>query len=203
MLYILKYFNDLTEEQILKIKSYADILIEWNKVINLVSRKDIENLYLHHILHSLSLLKFLTLKPNSSVLDVGTGGGLPGIPLSILCPQCNFVLIDSIEKKIKVVSDIIKKINLTNVIAIHQNIKFYKEKHDYIIQRAVMSFKEFIHLTRKNSKDNTIFIAFKGGNINDEIKGFENKVKVFYIDNIIKENYFRDKKIVILNSDIL
>ncbi|MCX7955063.1 MAG: 16S rRNA (guanine(527)-N(7))-methyltransferase RsmG [Bacteroidales bacterium] len=200
MHYILKYFNDLTEDQLTKLKNYADLLCEWNTLINLISRKDIKNIFLHHILHSISLLKFFTFKPNTSILDVGTGGGLPGIPLSILCPTNNFLLIDCVEKKTKVVQDIIKKINLNNVNVIHQNVKLYKGKHDYIIQRAVMSFKEFILFTKKNSHNETCFIAYKGGDITQEIKGYENKLEIFNIHDIIKEPYFKDKKIIVFKK---
>jgi len=198
---ILKYFF-LSNKEIEKINFFVELIVEWNKKINLISRKDIKNIYEHHILHSLTLKKFIEFKDNSYVLDVGTGGGFPGIPLAIVYPNVNFVLLDSIKKKVNVLIDIVEKIDLKNVKIIHSNIKKHTEKYDYILERYVMNFKVFYNLTKKNAKSNTIFIAYKYGPVEKEVLEINKKMEIFELEKYFEEEYFKKKKILILYNQV-
>lgn len=171
---ILKYFTGLSPVQKRQLGQMGDIYTEWNSKINVVSRKDMDNLYEHHVLHSLAIARFLTFRPGTSILDVGTGGGFPGIPLAVLFPQCQFVLIDSIGKKVKVAEAVAESLGLENVETIHCNAKEERRKFDFVVSRAVMQANGLVDLVRKNilldsSHDipNGI-ICLKGGDLDDE-----------------------------------
>jgi 16S rRNA (guanine527-N7)-methyltransferase len=174
----------------------------WNDKINVISRKDIDHLYERHVLHSLSIAKIIHFKPGTEVLDLGTGGGFPGIPLAILFPQCHFVLSDSIGKKIKVVKDISEKLGLDNVIPLHKHSNEIKLKFDFVISRAVTAFPEFVRLInnkikkeKRNSLQNGI-IYLKGGNLDEEIKEFKKNIVLYPISSFFSEEYFLSKDIL-------
>ncbi len=173
----------------------------WNSKVNLISRKDIDNLYVNHILHSLSIAKIHEFIDGTDVLDVGTGGGLPGIPLAILFPKVNFTLLDSISKKIKVVEDIRKKLNISNVITINDRAENHHLKYDFVISRAVSKMDRFYPLVKKNIKLKSVnsipngIISLKGGNLESELKQFNN-FKVFEISKFFSDHFFQTKKIV-------
>ncbi|MFC2119271.1 16S rRNA (guanine(527)-N(7))-methyltransferase RsmG [Bacteroidota bacterium] len=201
---IQKYFPDLSNKQIEKFTMLADLYSFWNKKINVISRKDIHHLYEHHVLHSAAIAKIITFLPETLVLDAGTGGGFPGIPLSILFPETNFVLVDSIMKKIKVVNEVITSLNLQNVQAKQIRIEEINNKYDFIVSRAITTFPDFVNLSsrliragEKNSLNNGI-IYLKGGNISDEIKSFKNRVVIYNLSDYFNEEFFITKKIIYL-----
>lgn len=197
-----QYFPDLSEQQRQQIAALGALYTDWNAKINVISRKDIDNLYEHHVLHSLSIAKVIHFTDNSSVLDVGTGGGFPGIPLAILFPNVQFRLIDSIGKKIKVATDVANVIGLKNVSFCHERAEEEKGKFDFIVSRAVMPLDSLIKIVRKNvsnKQHNAMpngLICLKGGELDKEIKTFKNHTTVFELNKILKEEYFQDKKIV-------
>ena len=200
---ILKYFPDLTNDQIQKFNQLDDLYKYWNNKINVISRKDIDELYLKHVLHSLSIARLIDFKENTSILDVGTGGGFPGIPLAILFPKCEFLLVDSINKKINVVKEISKTLELTNVYFKAARVEALKSKHDFIVSRAVTRMNKFINLvkgrlssTNHNSLKNGI-IYLKGGDLRDEMMNIDHQV--FNISDYFNEEFFETKKIVYLN----
>ncbi len=204
---ILKYFHDLTDKQIEQFRQLGVLYPEWNERINVISRKDIDNLYVNHVLHSLSIAAFLgPLAEGSSFLDMGTGGGFPGIPLAIYYPQCRFHLIDRIGKKIRVASEIAGAIGLTNVTFQHGDIKECRDKYNYVVSRAVMPLNELLPLIRKNvlanAKNSKInryadgLICLKGGNLAEETKGVSLPVIEFPVVEFINEAHFVDKSIV-------
>lgn len=201
---IQKYFPSLTDKQTQQFEALFDLYVEWNAKINVISRKDIQNLYVHHVLHSLSIAKFTDFTPQSRILDVGTGGGFPGIPLAILYPQQEFVLIDSIRKKIRVVNEVAEAISLTNVEAIHRRIQSEKRKFDFVVSRAVMSLPELEKLVRKNidkTQKNALnngLICLKGGDLTDELKPFKDRAEVYPLTDYFLESFFETKKIVYL-----
>jgi len=199
-----KYFPNLTEAQRNHLIQLDELYRFWNAQINLISRKDIDNLYLHHILHSLSLAKIISFKKGSKILDVGTGGGFPGIPMAIMFPDVQFHLVDSIGKKIKVVNEVTKALGLTNVSAEQVRAEQLKDKYDFIVSRAVTTLPEFYSWVQgKTSKrklhkiDNGIFYL-KGGDITAEIEPFKKKATVFSISDFYTEEYFETKKIIYL-----
>jgi 16S rRNA (guanine527-N7)-methyltransferase len=201
---IKKYFHDLRPEQISQFERLGTLVTEWNEKINVISRKDIESLYEKHILHSLAIAKIISFRAGSKILDVGTGGGFPGIPLAILFPACHFILIDSIGKKIKVVQDIAEKLGLDNVTAIQTRVEEVKETFDFVVSRAVTSFPDFVAMvrkniskTQKNSRPNGI-IYLKGGDFQEEIKPFKQLAEVDEIKSFFEEPFFETKKIVYL-----
>lgn len=195
---LVKYFPELTQYQLEEFINFGTLLFEWNKKINVISRKDIDYLFEHHILHALALTKFVKFKPEVSVLDIGTGGGLPGIPLAIYFPKVKFHLIDSRNKKVIVVSDIIKKLSINNVIVTQEHSEHIKEKFDVIIGRAIMDIEKFITSTRKNLKKNKNLphqiYYWKGGEIVPTIKKYN--YSVYKLDKIFKEDYFLGKHIL-------
>lgn len=201
---ILKYFPNLTDDQIQKFKELEVLYKEWNSRINVISRKDIDDLYLKHVLHSLSIAKFISFKKNTSILDVGTGGGFPGIPLAIIFPDCDFLLVDSINKKINVVKEISNTLKLTNVSYNAIRVEKLKTKHDFIVSRAVTRMNKFRNLVKgliSNKNDNEIkngIIYLKGGDLTEEMMNIKHQ-KV-NISDYFDEEFFETKKIVYLEN---
>lgn len=199
---ILKYFPQLTETQRAQFAALYDLYAEWNAKINVISRKDIENLYLHHVLHSLGIAKLIAFKPGTDVLDVGTGGGFPGIPLAILLPECRFTLIDSIGKKIKVGTAVSEAIGLKNITLKHLRVQEEKGKYDFVVSRAVMPLDELVSLVRKNMKPqgkNALpngLICLKGGELQHELQPFRNVAEQFSLSDYFSEPFFETKKVV-------
>jgi len=204
MLKILKYFPNLTPEQITCFEKMDAIYRDWNEKINLISRKDIDSLYEKHILHSLSIAKIISFRPGTKILDVGTGGGFPGIPLAILFPFSQFVLVDSIGKKIKVVQAVAEDLNLKNVTAIHTRVEEVKGEFDFVISRAVTAFPDFVKLVKKNvsgKQQNSLpngIIYLKGGDFQEEIKDYKRTAEVREISQFFTEPFFETKKVVYL-----
>lgn len=194
---ILQYFSNISAIQKKQFELLLPLYSEWNSKINVISRKDIEHLYERHVLHSLSLAAFFDFK-NESFLDVGTGGGFPGIPLAILKPECSFTLVDSIGKKIKVVQEIAKSLQLKNIKAVYTNVKEHQVKYDYVISRAVCNFIEFIDLTSKNLKSSATILYLKGGDLSQELKNYNSKVTIYHIYDKFQLPFFETKKIVCL-----
>lgn len=195
-----KYFPSLSELQQQQFAQLFELYKFWNQRINVISRKDIEHLYERHVLHSLSIIKAIHLKAKDRILDVGTGGGFPGIPLAIMAPEAKFLLIDSIGKKIRVVEDIIKAIELTNVEAKQMNARDVVGKYDYIVSRAVCTVEEMTRLTKNNTiAKTTKLVMLKGGDLTAEIKPFEKNCQIISISNFFDEPFFETKKIVILH----
>lgn len=201
---ILKYFPELTVEQILLFEKMGPLFKEWNEKINVISRKDIDFLYEKHILYSLSIAKIISFRPGSRILDVGTGGGFPGIPLAILFSDSQFVLVDSTGKKIKVVQAVAEELGLKNVTAIHTRVENIKEEFDFVVSRAVTTFPFFVSLVKKNvsrkpqnSRPNGI-IYLKGGDFQEEIADFKKTIEITEIQKFFTEPFFETKKIVYL-----
>ncbi len=198
---ILRYFPDLSQIQIERYSKLQNIYTLWNEKINLISRKDIDQLYIRHVLHSLTIARFVTFKTMTQVMDAGTGGGFPGIPLAIMFPDSRFLLVDSIGKKIKVVQDVIEQLKLENCKAITGRAEKVNDKFDFIVSRAVAPLPTLYNWTRKNistKKYNTIangLICLKGGDLSDELKDFKKKVVVKNISEYFKEEFFETKKI--------
>lgn len=199
---ILKYFPGLSTTQIQQFGALNDLYTDWNAKINVISRKDIDNLYLHHVLHSLAIAQIINFKPASGILDVGTGGGFPGIPLAILFPECQFVLIDSIGKKIRVGQEVANAIGLNNITLKHLRIQDEKEKFDFVVSRAVMPLDDLVKLVKKNiakEQKNALpngLICLKGGELQHEILPYKNIASTFEISSFYKEEYFKTKKVV-------
>ena len=201
MIELNKYFSKLSKDQLKNFNSLIELYRAWNSKVNVISRKDIDNLYVNHILHSLSIAKIHKFIDGTDVIDVGTGGGLPGIPLAILFPKVNFTLLDSISKKIKVVEDIRKKLNISNVITINDRAENHHLKYDFVISRAVSKMDRFYPLVKNNIKSKSInrmpngIISLKGGDLESELKQFNN-FKVFEISKFFSNDFFLTKKIV-------
>ena len=201
---IKKYFPHLTEKQIDQLSQLQGLYNEWNQQINVISRKDIEQLYLHHVLHSMAVGKFIFFKPKTKVLDLGTGGGFPGIPLAILFPEVEFLLIEARSKKLIVVADVIEKLGLENVQQRHQRAEEVKERFDYVLARAVTAIDKLyywslplIHQDQKNGLPNGL-IAFKGGDVEKELKTLPKKAysEITSIQKYFNEPYFEEKYLV-------
>jgi 16S rRNA (guanine527-N7)-methyltransferase len=201
---ILRYFpllSDIQKEMLLQLKEIYD---SWNSKINVISRKDMDNFFVHHVLHSLSIAKVINFSAGTTILDAGTGGGFPGIPLSIIFPDCEFTLLDSIEKKIKVVTAVSEHLGLKNVHPVRRRIEDEKGKYQFIISRAVTALPEFVSLTSKNishTGNNTLgngILYLKGGDLTSELAQFRNKAIVWDIKDFFTESFFETKVIVYL-----
>ncbi len=198
---ILQYFPTLTEKQKEQFAALDALYRDWNAKINVISRKDIDNLYEHHILHSLGIAKVIRFRPGSSVLDIGTGGGFPGIPLAILFPEVKFHLLDSIGKKVKVAQAVAEAIGLENVRCSHRNVMEDKEKYDFVVSRAVMQMSDLVKLIRKNvhhEQKNSLpngVICLKGGDIQSEMRPFKHCCEVWPLSTYFEEEFFETKKV--------
>ena len=200
---IFDYFK-LTERQAEQFAQLDALYRDWNSKINVISRKDIDNLYEHHVLHSLAIAKLLPFQPNSSILDVGTGGGFPGIPLAILFPECQFMLIDSIGKKIKVASEVAQALGLTNVVCKQERAEEEKQKFDFVVSRAVMHLPDLVKLVRKNissKQRNAVpngLVVLKGGDLKDELAPFIKTAEVTPCSQWFKGEWFETKQVIYL-----
>ncbi|GIV43205.1 MAG: ribosomal RNA small subunit methyltransferase G [Bacteroidia bacterium] len=194
--FIPKYFPEFEQEKLEKFEKALHLHREWNEKINVISRKDIDNLECHHYLHSLSLLKFVNFQEGMEILDVGTGGGFPGIPLAIALPKVQFFLLDSIQKKLKIIEDIKQQLNLSNVKVIRSRVEDYKSKHDILTARAVTSLPHFYSMVKKNVKKRIIYI--KGGDFAEELAQIKLPYEIYSISEKIQEPFFETKKIVSL-----
>ncbi|HAF77063.1 MAG TPA: 16S rRNA (guanine(527)-N(7))-methyltransferase RsmG [Maribacter sp.] len=200
---IFENFPNLSEDQKRRFEKLEELYKDWNQKINVVSRKDIDELYLRHVLHSLGIAKFIQFKEGSTVLDVGTGGGFPGIPLAIFFPEVEFTLVDSIGKKIKVVNEVVEGLQLTNVKTINARVEEIPDRFDFIVSRAVAAMPTFVHWVKgkikKESKHDIRngILYLKGGDLQDELKEYRN-AEIFELTNYFKEDFFETKKMVYL-----
>lgn len=206
MLLLKKYFPQLSDEQLQLYNKHKDLLLEWNTKINLISRKDTENFEENHQLHSLAICKVLEFLPGTKVLDVGTGGGFPGIPLAIFYPDCQFTLVDGIGKKIMVVNDLIEKLELKNVKALPVRAESLKEKFEFVTNRAVASVDDIlrwtqksIHQVHKHKLPNGI-LCLKGGDLKEELKAHKKYSVVYPIKDYFEEEFFETKSVVYIQS---
>jgi len=199
-----KYFPGLTERQKSQFTSLSGLYTDWNSKINLISRKDIGNLYEKHILHSLGIAKVIRFTDRSTVLDIGTGGGFPGIPLAILFPKVRFLLIDSIGKKIRVAEDIARQIGLENVECKQERVEEEKQQFDFVVSRAVMPLPDLLKAAKKNivkGQQNAIpngFLCLKGGDLQEELKPFRNIAVIYELSDYFDEEFFQTKKVLYL-----
>ena len=199
---LLKYFPDLTEEQRKQFAALYELYIDWNSKINVISRKDIENLYEHHVLHSLGIARIIRFRAGSSVMDLGTGGGFPGIPLAILFPDTKFHLVDSIGKKVRVATEVANAIGLKNVTFRHARAEEEKQTFDFVVSRAVMPLADLIQIIRKNispKQQNALpngLICLKGGELEHEAMPFKHKTSMHNLNEDFDEEFFQTKKVV-------
>lgn len=201
---IIKYFPELTERQKEQFAALLPLYEEWNAQINVISRKDMENFYEHHVLHSLAIVKVIQFAPMTEVLDVGTGGGFPGVPLAIMFPDCRFTLIDSIGKKIKVVSDVIDRLGLKNTKAMQIRAEQLDGEYDFVVSRAVTTLPEFVPWVKKKiskSQYNKLrngILYLKGGDLTNELFTFRHRVKTWDISEWFEGEWFETKKVIYL-----
>ena len=197
-----KYFKELTEEQQRQFAMLDELYRDWNAKINVISRKDIDNLYEHHVLHSLAIGKALRFQPGTEILDFGTGGGFPGIPLAILFPECQFKLIDGTGKKIHVAQEVATAIGLKNCRAEHLRGEDEKGKYDFVVSRAVMPLPDLVKIVRKNISKNNFnllgngVICLKGGSIEEEMKAYRKTTEIVPISDVFAEEWFQEKYII-------
>ncbi|MBQ9576219.1 MAG: 16S rRNA (guanine(527)-N(7))-methyltransferase RsmG [Muribaculaceae bacterium] len=202
--YILKYFSELNYQQRSQMAQLETLYPEWNAKINVISRKDIENLEVNHLLHSLGIIKFVKFMPGTRVMDLGTGGGLPGLPLAIYYPEVKFHLVDRIGKKLRVAQDIAERIGLTNVTFQHGDVKEVKGKFDFVVSRAVMDLGDLVPLVKRfiDSDDHNAIpnglICLKGGDLSTEVAKFKNQVLIDELSSYFKEEFFKTKKVLYL-----
>lgn len=197
-----KYFPEINKRQIQQFVKLSQIFPEWNAKVNMVSRKDIDKLFIRHILHSLAIAKCFSFEKGTNLIDVGTGGGFPGIPLAIMFPEANFDLVDRIGKKIKVVQVIADEIGLKNIKTIQSKAELLPAKYDYVISRAVINFPDFMEIAKnlfhkKKTKYQKGIIYLKGGDFVEEIAGIK-KIQLFDISDIFDDDFFQTKKIIFL-----
>ncbi len=198
---ILKYFPELTDTQTRQFTAMAGLYQDWNQKINVVSRKDVDELYLRHILHSLGIAKVISFLPGSRVLDVGTGGGFPGIPLAVLFPKTQFTLVDSIGKKIRVVKEVIDGLGLNNVNAVHSRVEELQGSFDFIVSRAVAAMPSFVRWVDGRIRQKSVhplkngILYLKGGDLTEELQGFS-KAHIYPLSEYFKEDFF-DTKVVV------
>ena len=204
---IIKYFPNLKDEQIEKFEKLLPLYEFWNEQINVISRKDLESFNERHLLHSLGIAKIIEFVPGSKILDIGTGGGFPGIPLAILFPEVQFTLVDSIGKKIKVVNEIAKTLDLKNVEGIHERAEKIKDKFDFVVSRAVTAMPQFLPWVNgkflkenKNNLKNGI-LYLKGGDLTEEMKPVKQSITYFELQKIFDEDFFETKKVVYLKMN--
>ena len=199
---IKKYFPKLSGEQLQQIEMLKPLYRDWNEKINVISRKDIDHLYEHHVLHSMAIAKEIRFQPDTHILDLGTGGGFPGIPLAILFPQCRLKLIDGTGKKIRVAQEVIKAIGLKNCEAVHLRGEEEKGKFDFVVSRAVMPLPNLVKLIRKNiskkQRNATLngLLVLKGGHVEDEIHDFINTAEVTDLSQWFEEEWFKEKRLI-------
>ena len=199
---ILKYFPNLSEQQKTQFAALYDLYTDWNSKINVISRKDITNLYEHHVLHSLGIAKVINFTPDTQIMDLGTGGGFPGIPLAILFPEVQFHLVDSIGKKVKVATEIANAIGLKNVTFRHCRAEEEKRKFDFVVSRAVMPLGDLIKIIRKNIRQeqhNVLpngLICLKGGELEQETMSVKHKTMLYDLKDEFTEDFFKTKKVV-------
>ena len=200
---ILKYFPDLSEEQRRQFAALFDLYADWNAKINVISRKDIDNLYEHHVLHSMAIAKAINFRPGTEILDFGCGGGFPGVPLAILFPECKFKLIDGTGKKIKVATEVANAIGLENLKAEHLRGEDEKGKYDFVVSRAVMQLPDLMKIIKKNFKktnQNALpngLLCLKGGNLEEELKQYRNVAEITPLSTFFDEEWFaQDKQLV-------
>ena len=199
-----KYFKELSERQREQLAKLDELYRDWNSKINVISRKDIDSLYEHHVLHSMAIGKLIHFKEGTQILDFGTGGGFPGIPLAILFPQCSFKLIDGTGKKVRVATEVARAIGLTNVVAEHLRGEDEKGKFDFVVSRAVMPLPDLVKIVTKNisKKQNNALpngiICLKGGNLDAELRPYCHLAEVIPVSNWFKEDWFKEKNIIYL-----
>lgn len=199
---ILKYFPNLTQEQIKKFQMLDELYHDWNAKINVISRKDIDNLYEHHVLHSLGIAELIRFKPGTKVMDLGTGGGFPGIPLAIMFPETSFHLVDSIGKKIKVCQEVANDLSLQNVTTQWCRAEEVKEKYHFVVSRAVMPLADLVKIIRKNISKEQInalpngIICLKGGELENETLPLKNQTEIYPLTDYFEEPFFETKKVV-------
>ncbi len=199
---IINYFPNISEEQKKQFSALYDLYLDWNGKINVISRKDIENLYEHHVLHSLAIAKALNFSDNTSIVDVGTGGGFPAIPLAILFPNVKFHLVDSIGKKIRVATEVANAIGLKNCTFSHSRIEDVKETFHFVVSRAVMPLPDLVRLCKKNIKKEQInalpngLICLKGGELEQEVLPFKKIATLYNVSDFFSEEFFKTKKAV-------
>ncbi|MDD4993725.1 MAG: 16S rRNA (guanine(527)-N(7))-methyltransferase RsmG [Paludibacter sp.] len=199
---ILKYFPNITEIQKSQFEALYALYADWNEKINVISRKDIEHLYEHHVLHSLAIAEIIHFQPGTTILDVGTGGGFPGVPLAIMFPETQFVLIDSIGKKIKVGTEVSTAIGLKNIKLKHLRVQDEKDKYDFVVSRAVMPLGDLVKLVQKNvskKHKNALpngLICLKGGELQHEIQPYKNVAELYDVSEFFAEEFFKTKKAV-------
>lgn len=199
---IFDLFPQLTDTQRGQLEALDALYRDWNAKINVISRKDIDNLYSHHVLHSLGIAKVANFRPDTSIMDVGTGGGFPGIPLAILYPECRFLLVDSIGKKIRVASDVIEQLGLTNVKAVHRNVMEEKGKYHFVVSRAVMDTRDLVRLVKKNisrEQHNALpngLICLKGGDLATELAPFKNTSEIWNLSDFFSDAFFETKQVI-------
>jgi 16S rRNA (guanine527-N7)-methyltransferase len=200
---LVKYFPDLDDNQIKQFEKISEVYKDWNQKINVVSRKDIDEIYIRHVLHSMGIAKIQAFLPGSKVLDVGTGGGFPGIPLAILFPETEFTLVDSIGKKIKVVEEVVEELGLQNVKAVNDRVENISGEFDFIVSRAVAVMPSFVHWVKGKIAKRSLherkngILYLKGGDLSDELELYRT-VEVFELSDIFEEEFFDTKKVVYL-----
>lgn len=200
---VFKYFPNLSEEQQAQYRLLEELYKDWNQKINVVSRKDIDELYLRHVLHSLGIAKIQTFNDGASIMDVGTGGGFPGVPLAIMFPKVHFTLVDSIGKKIKVVDEVVQGLNLNNVTTINSRVEEVKGQFDFIVSRAVAAMPTFTHWVKGKIKKESLhdrkngILYLKGGDLSDELKDYRT-AQIYDLPDFFEDAFFETKKVVYL-----